>query len=73
MNIDIKICEDDEIQLKYIEEKVKIILNDTNYNIECFTSAGDLLNSNLEKIDILILGRSTKSSPCARTFSVWYA
>ena len=29
MNIDIKICEDDEIQLKYIEEKVKIILNDT--------------------------------------------
>lgn len=55
MNIDIKICEDDEIQLKYIEEKVKIILNDTNYNIECFTSAGDLLNSNLEKIDILIL------------------
>ena len=34
MNIDIKICEDDEIQLKYIEEKVKIILNDTNYNID---------------------------------------
>ena len=55
MNIDIKICEDDEIQLKYIEEKVKIILNDINYNIECFTSAGDLLNSNLDKMNILIL------------------
>lgn len=55
MNIDIKICEDNEIQLKYIEEKIKIILNDINYNIECFTSAGDLLNSNLDKMNILIL------------------
>ena len=55
MSIDIKICEDDEIQLKYIEEKIKIILKDINYNIECFTSAGDLLNSNLDKMNILIL------------------
>lgn len=55
MNIYIKICEDNEIQLKYIKEKVKIILNDINYNIECFTSAGDLLNSNLDKMNILIL------------------
>ena len=55
MNIDIKICEDNKIQLKYIEEKIKIILNDINYNIECFTSAEDLLNSNLDKMNILIL------------------
>ncbi|MGM9533595.1 MAG: LytR/AlgR family response regulator transcription factor [Intestinibacter sp.] len=55
MNINIKICEDNEVQLKYIEEKVKIILNDINCNIECFTSAGALLNSNLDKMDILIL------------------
>ena len=55
INIYIKICEDNEIQLKYIKEKEKIILNDINYNIECFTSAGDLLNSNLDKMNILIL------------------
>ena len=55
MNINIKICEDNEIQLKHIEKKVKIILNDIKCNIECFTSAGDLLNSNLDKMNILIL------------------
>ena len=46
MNIGIKICEDNEIQLKYIKESLNSMLNNINYTVECFTSAKDLLNSN---------------------------
>ena len=55
MNIGIKICEDNEIQLKYIKESLNSMLNNINYTVECFTSAKDLLNSNLEDTNLFIL------------------